>query len=35
VFVTRFRVTFQRAGTYPFICALHDGLGMKGQIIVK
>jgi plastocyanin len=35
VFVTRFRVTFQRAGTYPFICALHDGLGMKGQIIVQ
>jgi plastocyanin len=28
-------VTFQRAGTYPFICALHDGLGMKGQIIVQ
>lgn len=35
VFVTRFRVTFKGPGTYPFICALHDGLGMKGQIIVK
>jgi len=33
--VTTFRVTFTGAGTYPFICALHDGLGMKGQIIVK
>jgi plastocyanin len=32
---TRFRVTFKAAGTYPFICALHDGLGMTGQIIVK
>jgi plastocyanin len=35
VFVRRFRVTFKGPGTYPFICALHDGLGMKGQIIVK
>jgi plastocyanin len=33
--VSRFRVTFKKRGTYPFICALHDGLGMKGQIIVK
>ena len=32
--VTRFRVTFTRAGTYPYICALHDDLGMKGKIIV-
>ena len=32
--VTRFRVTFARAGTYPYICALHDDLGMKGKIIV-
>ena len=32
---TRFRVTFTGAGTYPFICALHDGLGMTGQITVK
>ena len=35
VFVTRFRVTFKGPGTYPFICALHDGLGMTGQIVVK
>jgi plastocyanin len=33
--VTTFRVTFTGAGTYPFICALHDDLGMKGTIIVK
>jgi plastocyanin len=33
--VTRFRVTFKGAGTYPFICALHDGLGMTGTITVK
>jgi plastocyanin len=32
--VTRFRVTFTHAGTYPYICALHDDLGMKGKIIV-
>jgi plastocyanin len=32
--VTRFRITFTHAGTYPYICALHDNLGMKGKIIV-
>jgi plastocyanin len=32
--VTRFRVTFTTPGTYPFICALHDELGMVGQVIV-
>ena len=32
--VTRFRVTFTKAGTYPYICALHDNLGMKGKVIV-
>jgi plastocyanin len=32
--VTRFRVTFTHPGTYPYICALHDNLGMKGKIIV-
>jgi plastocyanin len=26
--VTRFRVTFTQAGTFPYICALHDNLGM-------
>src|ERR1700674_711804 len=31
---TRFRITFTKAGTYPYICALHDILGMKGKIIV-
>jgi plastocyanin len=31
---TRFRITFTKPGIYPFICALHDDLGMKGQIIV-
>jgi plastocyanin len=32
--VTRFRVTFSRPGTFTYICALHDDLGMKGQVIV-
>lgn len=32
---TRFRVTFKHAGTYPYICALHDDLGMKGVVIVE
>ena len=32
--VTRFRVTFTKAGIYPYICALHDNLGMKGEVIV-
>ena len=31
---TRFRVTFTTAGVYPYICALHDILGMKGRIVV-
>ena len=29
---TRFRITFTRPGVYPYICALHDDLGMKGRI---
>jgi plastocyanin len=33
--VTRFRVTFKQPGTYPYICALHDELGMKGTVIVR
>jgi plastocyanin len=33
--VTRFRVTFTQAETYPYICALHDGLGMTGKVIVR
>ena len=32
--VTRFRVTFPKVGVFPYICALHDDLGMKGRIIV-
>lgn len=32
--VTRFRVTFTKAGRYHYICALHDGLGMKGNVVV-
>lgn len=32
--VTRFRVTFRKPGIYPYICALHDGLGMKGEVVV-
>jgi plastocyanin len=31
---TRFRVTFPKAGVFPYICALHDNLGMKGMVIV-
>jgi plastocyanin len=31
---TRFRVTFMGAGTYNYICALHDNLGMVGQVVV-
>lgn len=31
---TEFRVTFTKAGTYQYICALHDDLGMKGTIVV-
>ena len=32
--VTRFRVTFTNPGTYPYICAFHDQLGMKGEVVV-
>lgn len=31
---TRFRVTFTSPGTFNYICALHDDLGMKGTVIV-
>ena len=31
---TRFRVTFSKPGWFPYICALHDDLGMKGTVIV-
>jgi plastocyanin len=32
--VTRFRVTFTSPGTFTYICAVHDQLGMKGTVIV-
>jgi len=32
--VTRFRVTFTAEGTFNYICAVHDQLGMKGKVIV-
>jgi plastocyanin len=32
--VTRFRVTFTQPGVYNYKCALHDNLGMVGEVIV-
>ena len=32
--VTRFRVTFTSPGTFDYICAIHDDLGMHGTVIV-
>jgi plastocyanin len=32
--VTRFRVTFTSPGTFDYICAIHDELGMVGTVIV-
>jgi plastocyanin len=32
--VTRFRVTFMSPGTFNYICAVHDQLGMNGTVIV-
>jgi plastocyanin len=32
--ITRFRVTFTSPGTFDYICAVHDTLGMKGTVIV-
>ena len=31
---TRFRVTFTTPGTYLYVCAFHDNLGMDGTVIV-
>jgi plastocyanin len=33
--VTRFRITFNTPGTFNYICALHDELGMVGKVIVR
>jgi plastocyanin len=33
--VTRFRVTFTKAGVFNYVCALHDNLGMLGKVIVR
>jgi plastocyanin len=27
-------VTFSKPGFYPYICSLHDVLGMKGKVVV-
>lgn len=32
--VTRFRVTFTAPGTFFYICAIHDDLGMNGAVVV-
>jgi plastocyanin len=32
--VTHFRITFTNPGIFPYICSLHDVLGMKGKVIV-
>jgi plastocyanin len=32
---TRFRVTFTAAGTFNYICGLHDTLGMVGTVVVE
>jgi plastocyanin len=32
--ITRFRVTFTSPGTFNYICAIHDELGMKGTVLV-
>lgn len=29
-----FRVTFNKAGTYSYICMFHDGMGMVGKVVV-
>jgi plastocyanin len=31
---TRFRITFTAPGTYPYVCAFHDNLGMEGSVAV-
>jgi plastocyanin len=31
---TRFRITFNAVGTFPYRCVLHDNLGMVGKVVV-
>jgi len=33
--ITRFRVTFTSPGTFEYICAIHDELGMTGTVVVR
>jgi plastocyanin len=30
-----FEHTFDKAGTYDYVCSLHSGPGMKGQVVVQ
>jgi plastocyanin len=32
---SHFTVTFTKAGTFTYICALHDNMGMVGKVVVK
>ena len=32
---TKFKVNFTRAGTFDYICELHDVVGMVGRVIVR
>lgn len=29
------KVTFDKAGTYKYVCTLHSGPGMRGQVVVR
>jgi plastocyanin len=31
----KFKVTFTKAGTYHYVCALHDMMGMVGKVVVR
>ena len=30
-----FRVTFKKAGTFHYVCGIHDNLGMRGKVVVE